>query len=419
MNILNSYITFNLVQITPILHFQGSEEGAGIRGSGLKPRFDKFLARYIEEGCKNNLIQKETKAFDYKVKIINKGKNQGNDKKYIVYKNEKKNIFYGSFFGKLKDGAPSFYEDIEVQFISSKKDMIEKIKKYFPVFLSVSSFGLRKNKGYGYFKLKDDTKDNIITKIEEYQMLENTYINSEDSYKDFGKEKGIGVYSIKINKNNIKGILDEIKRFHQILKSGQNLSRYDDDKRDYIGEYTPSIMLKRNDLDSHVLLEKKRMKNFLEKQGYDISNLKNKKYEYGNEDILEETDKKYFVRGLLGLAPFYQFRNVKEGNKEKTLTFKIDITGVERFASPICYLPFSNEQVIILVDYTKIEEFRRKARKVIFELDKKKKIKIKDMSIPKQEEYSIHKLFKKDGIINKKNRNYGVISDIDFDTRGE
>ena len=73
-------VKFLLEQVTPMIHFQGGEKGAGIRGSDLKPRFDAFLSKYKGATLKeyslpvNNDGKEDTNiglAFDYKVKIKN------------------------------------------------------------------------------------------------------------------------------------------------------------------------------------------------------------------------------------------------------------------------------------------------------------------------------------------------------------
>ena len=111
--------------------------------------------------------------------------------------------------------------------------------------------------------------------------------------------------------------------------------------------------------------------------------------------------------------------------------------------------------MIVLVDYSQIEDFReevkkerKKASKVTFSLEKSKIFKVKkgknlnflqkskkfslrkrkevslkkrkrfNAKIPSEEQYSVHQLFKKDGIImnniSKGKFNYSVISDIEL-----
>lgn len=424
MNILkDSVMEFHLEQITPMIHFQGEEDGAGIRASDLKPRFDVFLKKYwydSETEEKRNAIEtcilkqnesekqqdgeNEKIAFDYKVKIINEKK----DDNITFYKNMKANrpTFYGSFYGKLQDGKNSFYKDVTVVFISRHEELREKIKDLFPVFLAVNSFGLRNNKGYGYFKIKDKKETEIIEHIKKYQELENQYVKDR---KDFNKEKGVGIYQLKIknkagSKNEkIQRLLDEINAFHHILKSGNNHKAY-----------IPSFMLKKHKESSKATLEKKALKLFLKKNKYDISEL-TKRGDISRNDRLDNLDTKnlYYVRGLLGLAPFYEFRDVKKNEKDKygfTARFNVEIEGTERYTSPMKYLPISEEEIIILVNYSKVEEFRQKARSVFFSLDE---VRGKNTvssgfhaEIPNENQYSIHQLFKKSGVIEENLREY-------------
>ena len=455
MNIVKkSIVEFCLEQITPMIHFQGEEKSAGIRASDLKPRFDVFLKRYWydlkterekteiescilkqnEEEFENNALdEKKRVSFDYKVKIFNNGCKNSN---MTFYKKKKKdkNSFYGSFYGKLEDNKFSFYNEIKILFLSPHQDLRNQIQELFPVFLTVNGFGLRNNKGYGYFKLKGNTKERILEDIQKYQSLENKYI---EQLKVKDKEKGVGVYKLQIENKvgsmpeKVQNLLEDIKFFHQILKSGLNFDKERDcnSKNDV---YIPSFMLKKYKKQEEVLFEKKSLKLFLKQEGYNIKESskkddvikKDKKDDLNNQEL-------YYVRGLLGLAPFYEFRNVKKGDRsEITARFKVKIKGVERFPSPIKYLPVSYEEIIILVDYSKIGEFRKKGDKihsVVFSLDRSKRelsSKI-HLQIPNEEQYSIYQLFKINGVIEneikefeseitKKTRKwqYSVISDI-------
>lgn len=459
-----STIEFELEQITPMIHFQGEEQGAGIRASDLKPRFDAFLKRYLydfgneetKEKIKKYILKQsegegdnDKIAYDYKVKVINEGK----DNKITFYKDKNKNAYYGSFYGKLEDNKNSYYDRIKVIFITTNKDsekdsyLQEKIKGLFPVFLAVNGFGIRNNKGYGYFKLKKDNKEKLLKNIQKYRELENQYVKN---MKISNKEKGVGIYQLEIENNEIgkikrvQKLLDEIKSFHQVLKSGINFKDKNNNKNNSNnnGKYIPSFMLKRNEVESGATLEKKALKLFLKKKEYDIREL-TKRGDINRNDKFDDLDMKklYYVRGLLGLAPFYEFRDVKENEKDKygfTARFNVEIKGVERYASPMKYLPISEKDIIILVDYSKIEELRRKAKtnSVSFSLDE---VRGKNntvstglkhhVEIPNEDQYSIHQLFKKSGVIEEslkqyaeemkkiqQNREwkYSVISDIEI-----
>ena len=382
-------VKFLLEQVTPMIHFQGGEKGAGIRGSDLKPKFDAFLSKYEGSTLKeyslpiSNDGKEDTNirlAFDYKVKIKNTDCNN--------LKSNYEKIDFGAFFGKNNDFKISFYKSIEIAFISPHKVLREKIKEYFPIFIAVNNFGFRNNKGYGHFKIKDIDDKNVISDIEKYKFLEDKYFKTENDSKC--NDMAIGIYKIEVKKWNkdredvIKYILDEVKLFHQILKSGYNLKLSYNQQNIYI----PSMMLKESKEfieNKDIIFEKKAFKLFLSKSGYDISKLTE------NGDI---KGKIYYVRGLLGLPPFYSF------SKPSKVVFNNKINKIERFTSPITYIPIPKEQsFIIIVNYGKIQMFRERANNVDFSIKVDNKSRKFRAIIPNEKEYSIHCIFKKGGVI--------------------
>lgn len=422
-------VKFLLEQVTPMIHFQGGEKGAGIRGSDLKPRFDAFLSKYKGATLKeyslpvNNDGKEDTNiglAFDYKVKIKNTDCNNLNS-------NYEK-IDFGAFFGKNNNFKISFYKSIEIAFISPHKVLREKIKEYFPIFIAVNNFGFRNNKGYGHFKIKNTKDEDIIEAIKKYKCLEDIYLKIKKlkikkleikklkiknlKIKNDSKCNGraIGIYKIEVKKWNkdrkdvIKNILDEVKLFHQILKSGYNQGN----------NYIPSIMLKKSKKlipNEDISFEKKAFKLFLKNSGYDIPKSAKNGDIKSTDNFEKIKDKIYYVRGLLGLSPFYEFKLSKDKelkSKDKELKFKVENVEnkkiknikIKRFKSPITYIPIPNEQsFIIIVNYGKIQMFRERANNVDFFI-KGNNISGKFSAIiPNEKEYSIHNIFKKNGVI--------------------
>lgn len=405
-------VKFLLEQVTPMIHFQGGEKGAGIRGSDLKPRFDAFLSKYegatLEEYSLpvNNDGKEDTNiglAFDYKVKIKNTDCNN--------LKSNYEKIDFGAFFGEKSVFKISLYKSIEIVFVTPHEVLREKIKEYFPIFIAVNNFGFRNNKGYGHFKIKNTKDEDIIEAIKKYKCLEDIYLKIKKlkikkleikklkiknlKIKNDSKCNGraIGIYKIEVKKWNkdrkdvIKNILDEVKLFHQILKSGYN----------HRNNYIPSIMLKKSKKltpNKYISFEKKEFKLFLSKSGYDITKL-TKKGDIKSIDKIENIKRKiYYVRGLLGLPPFYSF------SLSDMVVFNIEINKIERFTSPIIYIPIPKEQsFIIIVNYGKIQMFRERANNVDFSIKGDNKSRKFRAIIPNEKEYSIHCIFKKGGVI--------------------
>lgn len=407
-------ITFTLKQVTPIIHFKGEKDT--LRGTDLKPRFDKFLNLVIDEKEKKDLLLKKSKdnneqidAFDYKIKISKIGKNL-NCNQYL--KNRK---IIGAYFGDLgkssKDSDKpayelSLYKNIDVEFIVNNDRLKAEIKKWFPKFMIFNTFGTRKNKGYGYFlPEKCNNKFLNITNLESIiKELSDKYCYKSKSY--------LGVYKIefsekKKNYNNKEfNHLNLIKDFHQILKSGMNFNKV----------YKKSIMLKQYKYSENSCNEKKAMKIILNSQGINIDVLLNKSGQSKKDFPKKLPQNVYYVRGMLGFSPFYEFRKIKNGK----FSLKSDVgENIERFESPIQYIPIPNEKaVLLLVNYKKIEEFRTN-REFNFTNNQNNKNKKYIFKVPTEDKYSIHNIFKENGVIDSKKYEYedyfqySVIKDIE------
>lgn len=415
-------ITFTLKQITPIIHFKGEKDT--LRGTDLKPRFDKFLNLVIDDKEKKDLLLKKSKdnndqaeAFDYKIKISKIGKNL-NCNQYF-----EKGKIIGAYFGDLgksyKDSNKlnyelSFYKNIDVEFIVNNDRLKAEIKKWFPKFMVFNTFGTRKNKGYGYFL--PEKCDNTTIRI---TNLESIIEEIRDKYCYKGKSY-LGVYKIEFSEEKKKynskvfNQLNLIKDFHQILKSGTNFNNV----------YKKSIMLKQYKYPENSCNEKKGMKIILNSQGINIDVLLNKSGQ-SKKDFPKKLPKNvYYVRGMLGFSSFYEFRykfryefrKIKNGK----FTLKSEVgENIERFESPIQYIPIPNEKaVLLLVNYKKIEDFRTD-REFNFTNNQNNKNKKYIFKVPNEDEYSIHNIFKEDGVIySKKDEykdyfNYSVVKDIE------
>ena len=409
-------IIFTLKQITPIIHFKGEKDT--LRGTDLKPRFDKFLNLVIEEKEKKDLLLKKSKdnneqtdAFDYKIKII-KGK-PDNTEQYL--KNGK---IIGAYFGDLgkssKDSYKhayelSFYKSIDVEFIVNNDRLKTEIKKWFPKFMIFNTFGTRKNKGYGYFL--PEKCNNTTIRITNLESIISIIKEICDKYCYKGKSY-LGVYKIEFSEEKKKynskvfNHLNLIKDFHQILKSGMNFNNV----------YKKSIMLKQYKYPENSCNEKKGMKIILNSQGINIDVLLNKSGQ-SKKDFPKKLPKNvYYVRGMLGFSSFYEFRKIKNGK----FILKSEVgENIERFESPIQYILIPNEKaVLLLVNYKKIEDFRTN-REFNFTNNQNNKNKKYIFKVPNEDEYSIHNIFKEDGVIySKKDEykdyfNYSVVKDIE------
>jgi hypothetical protein len=183
---------YNLHQHTPIIHFK--PDSSPIRGTELKPAFDKFMAK--KEGIR---VDQFKKNYPYKVNIIYSN----------VEKKEIKNR-YPLYFGNM--GQNKKYEvrgDIVVEFFAFEDKVLNTIDNYFGEFLLYHNFGTRGSKGFGSFTIEGSECFNTKVYSFESQNWQNDIdifykflrqgINQKGRYKFYAKplifrfacEKGI------------------------------------------------------------------------------------------------------------------------------------------------------------------------------------------------------------------------------------
>lgn len=171
-------LTFNLKQHTPMLHFQASQQGATLRASDVKPRFDRWLIdqklKWDFEKCKKYLIgypgDPEEKGLSEKVKserkraisLLKKKFESGfralNYKMRISICSDNKDVLNGVPMYFARNAEPIFNQDalkLEIiplcQFNELKE---ENLREFFNTF----NFGTRSSKGYGSFTDSNDIK---------------------------------------------------------------------------------------------------------------------------------------------------------------------------------------------------------------------------------------------------------------------
>ena len=337
--------TFQLKQHTPLIHFQSEQEGASLRATELKPKFDKFLIEQlggVKKVDKKWLVGKgksEHAALDYKVKIRTgtikdtylidsymsrrEKRTIGNmgykplapspyfaDTKNIKDKNwdlMKKGIF----FEELERGCG--YE-VEIEFFSFRIEVLKKIEENFDTFLLLTNFGTRQSKGFGSFS----NSDLGVTTIEQL-------------YQSSGKK----VLALQIRDKSIEGIFSTIVNDYQILKSGKQFGR----GKTIDSKLKQHYQRKRIDGES-IVWEKQVIKNemFTQNDNYDVN------------DCIDACESERYIRALLGLAGQHSYPqreipidDVKIEDMEEDKEKKID-----RFKSPLTFKPIGGKIYLIV-----------------------------------------------------------------------
>jgi hypothetical protein len=361
-------LSFQLRQHTPLIHFQ-HELNATLRATELKPKLDKYLWKKIEqsfpEGTPKETLKKtilakykpwitpttrttqatERFSFNYKVSIKAKGveiKKIEKDSKDILF-----------FFGNMGDEYnehPKFTsftdEPVNVQFSTLTGDIIDElsmvglIKKWFPSFLLIQTFGTRQNKGFGSFYIHEKDKGN-------YQKPE--LVISEMSKKyDFlpykftiTPKQGRTAYEQSIH------VLNDLSVFYKAMRSGIN-SYNKSGAVCYLKSMLWTYFREIHRPDSFKWEKKKIKEKFfsadLKKQQGDHS----ADPDYADSPLALGSSNEVLIKDLFGLASTetwkarYNATIKKKVTSPKMISEKNKEGEIDRFSSPIFFKPINN-----------------------------------------------------------------------------
>lgn len=227
MNIL----TFTLQQHTPMLHFQASQQGATLRASDVKPRFDRWLIEKVWgnefDKCCSYLVgysksfskkQKDDfrekfkggyRALNYKMRIECSGdktytvkmKTELTDKKHKLlglqlqttpaYPSRDHSLVMSNIGGRLPDEVFNFifYDNVNITLRVEQKVLLDAINENFAKFISCVNFGNRKSKGFGSFTINDNSNGVQLYDSRWYLNITlggepETEIKNDQAYKD-------------------------------------------------------------------------------------------------------------------------------------------------------------------------------------------------------------------------------------------
>lgn len=222
-------LTVTLEQHTPLLHFQPTQEGATLRASEIKPRFDKFIFSELGSGNIKNGIeiakqkgwvigQPGHEALGYKMKInpkdkinynlnvvnqLNNNQQQFNEIGQKLYTTTLYPNIMSNIGGKTVDNITnfSFYKEVCITIQCINEELCSYLKEKKNKFFNKRNFGNRTSKGFGSFTVK-----NSDLFVPDYQLIFRIdTFNKKDSilYKNlFSLIEKIWGKLKKNNKNN-------------------------------------------------------------------------------------------------------------------------------------------------------------------------------------------------------------------------
>lgn len=387
--------TYNLIQQTPMIHFQWNEPGVCLRASEVKPKLDRFLR---EQFTKEKIVINpqwcigETSAFDYKMRFRATGKPVCSTAIEAELHKQKKgpepspNItICGSYFGNQGSSkSPTairesfketiFYENpITMTIICLHKELSEEIKKRINLFFLTHNFGTRQTKGFGSF----------IVHHKETNGKSSTNRDPEKSNLETLKENTDAFVYLECS-DDCQTKLNIAHTLYSLLKGGINLTSSiecvkKDDKDEFLRKLKDEQGIELNAKEKNYSLRKKipgqsnvYFKSFLVEYlnksnsnnhtiGWEKAKLKSstkirlKRPENRNRKVIDLTpnepsvsaqtayDEYVFIRALLGLPGDYLFNDIDKDDKVSVLhKVAAKETRIERFASPIVIKIFDN-----------------------------------------------------------------------------
>ena len=340
MTAMSNIIRAELTQYTPLLHFQGQQDGACLRASEVKPALDRFIRAWLKKQGVNNVKDawiytsddndnknKRHIAFRYRMTFRAKGDMPGGytcNKGTYYLKNGKPNVrtdrenthIHSLFFAAMGvdgfDVRPDtrvgeevesrikgvFYNDgmsmtilvpgaDKVSIGNEDKSLADVIRELLPPFFALHCFGNRSNKGFGSFGVKsiNDTDVDPLSPeaLKSYAPLGTVY------YAEYGQSVSPDDY------------LNDVFMLSSLIKGGLNYTHGNlNDKRYYKG------MIIQYFLENHIKSEKAAIKSFVLNRG-------NEEEDDFVRDHFQETfpttiDECRFVRGIIGLPQQYEYK---------------------------------------------------------------------------------------------------------------
>ena len=221
-------IKVELMQHTPMIHFQYDQDGATLRASEVKPKLDRFLLDKLGKDVKKEwLVGSGTHdALDYKMRFEAKDARMKNipEEKMKSFpmvlannmsgKDKKNKVIYFSMHETVTMTLSFFSKDYIDKKTREKKHRDEtwyeklNLNENLPKFFATTNFGQRSNKGFGSFTVKSidgsPVKDEKFIKTKPYliyDVWEGEFMKWWKYRTEYEKEQRDKVYSFSIQWN--------------------------------------------------------------------------------------------------------------------------------------------------------------------------------------------------------------------------
>lgn len=322
-------LVYQLIQETPMIHFQADDSNVTLRASEVKPKLDKFLAEWCKRYKGMDIwtehedwkVSEKHNSLDYRMTI------RSLTPPKVTYPPDPQKDKMGLYFGNMGDDTEKrkiiFVEgEIELTILCFHKELSQIIQDSLPFFFLLHNFGTRQDKGFGGYVLKDSVK------------------NAERLLVDWYKHENKSIYMLdcasSIKSQNKIEVFRNIDVIYKVLKSGINESfkrnKNSSAKYCYVKSYLTKYFLNKG-----IGGEKRYIKE---------QEIGPNKITFGKSENNPVTKYRY-IRGLLGVTDVQEWQE-KHSGKSK-IEIKAVNSDIMRMASPIVF-KLAGKVLFILVN---------------------------------------------------------------------
>lgn len=342
-------LKYNLIQQTPIIHFQHNEDDATLRASEVKPKLDKFIINML--GGFDAVYEEHPEWFVGYDKKKSKEEQKDDIKPALNYKmrffadGEPKPLLpYGIYYGNMGSGQKvnMLRGNCNMTILCFNADLRAKIEEVIKEFFIVHNFGRMQNKGFGSYVAFKDGEKRIDPKIAEAGSMLCKMAGSK-AYYTMQITKQMYEEELKDRKTKAatleEYIFDKIKDLYSVMKSGRSFGGY---VRSYLVKY---FYNRRSLGNEKRLLKEKKISPDIKKSTTRIP-------------LSPKVEEYRYIRALLGVGDHIDYIKALDHDKpvkilvngrEKVdkLSVTIKNADIERFSSPIFFKVLDNVVIIV------------------------------------------------------------------------
>ena len=354
---LNEYtLSVTLEQYTPLLHFQGTQQGACLRATEVKPKLDRFITGYLEKNGAEVPAQwkldtpddKRHIALRYKLRLRPLGPDSFGPgrKPHPLY-------FAGGMKGKSRPSSGMFFrQGIQMTVLSlvpaqqlprevplpgggTARELLPLIEGLLPSFFALHGFGTRSRKGFGSFGVKGRavSMDQLAAAL------------PADCLGFFHMKRSDGSADLPF----CEDYLDDVYTISAIMKGGVNLPN----SHVYLKGALQRLWSERG-IGTEKAFLKSKVFTDEDRKGwyrYEICN-GNDHTPWGESSGYRGRDRYEFERAILGLTDHYTFGFKKDSKRTFAVNYDKSVRDkqkrIRRFPNPVEFRPFSDGLLIVV-----------------------------------------------------------------------